>query len=293
MREYLQAFLQEFSYPQECTESLLCDYEKIKTSAEFSALVSEYDEKGTACDIEGALKMLPTIAEQVGVHAYSAVMLYYLCLTKRWKALCLEKGIDESIWKNSAKDLLYKALECKAVHGIWGTFVGYWFIRFFRLERFALGRLQFEWKPLGYAYSKNGVCFDENTTVLNVHIPRSGEPMLPESVHTSYAWAKSFFKEYFGLDIPAFICDSWLLFPKHREMLKEGSNIAAFMADYEIVESGEWETYADLWRLFDCKVDGEPMEALPQDSSLRREYVALMRRGEKSGYGKGIYVYNF
>ncbi len=293
MRTYLQAFLQAFEYPRECVTALLCDYEKIKTSAEFSALVSEYDEKGAACDFERALGVLPSIAENSGIHTYSAVMLYYLCLTKRWKSLCLEKGIDESVWENSARDLRYKVLECKAVQGVWGTFVGTWFIRFFRLERFALGRLQFEWVRLGYSYSKDGVEFLPDEWVLNVHIPKTGTPLTRDSVEEAYRMAVAFFAERFGLRIRAFVCSSWLLFSRHRQMLKNGSNLLGFMADYDLVEAGEYADYTELWRLFDCKVQGEPIENLPNDTSLRREYISLMKRGEKTGYGKGIYVHNF
>ena len=290
MREYLQAFLQAFEYPQECVVSLLSDYEKVQTNAEFSLLVSEYGEKGTACDFDNALRALPSIAEQAGIHSCSAVMLYYLCLTKRWKELCLQKGIDETVWENTAKDLRYKVLECKAIYGIWGTFVGSWFIRFFRLERFALGRLQFEWERLGFSYSKNGVELSADEWVLNVHIPGAGTPLTRDSVEAAYAAAIPFFAKHFGLQIRAFVCSSWLLFPRHTQMLKKGSNILGFMADYDLVKVGEYADYTELWRLFDCKVQGEPIDSLPCDSSLRRAYIALMKRGENTGYGKGIYV---
>ena len=57
------------------------------------------------------------------------------------------------------------------------------------------------------------------------------------------------------------------------------------------MKSGEFEDYNDAWRLFDMQVNKENLDELPQDTSLRRQYVELMKRGEKTGHGYGLFKY--
>ena len=70
--------------------------------------------------------------------------------------------------------------------------------------------------------------------------------------------------------------------------MKAGSNLLSFMNDYDIFTFGEYSNYAEIWRLFDTDFDGDPTH-LPTDSSLRRAYVDLVSRGEKIGWGRGVF----
>ena len=274
---------------QEDANCLLENYEKIKTSAEFSALVSAYEEQGAAFDFSPALQRLKSISVSVGVHEYTAAMLYFLCLTREWRRLCACQKIDDDVWHDSAMDLKYKLWECKAVKGVVGTFVGAWFPRFFKLERFALGRLQFETIVLGEECRLNGKVLSSGTTVLNVHIPRTGMRLIYEEVCEAYQKARVFFRQKFAFETPAFVCHSWLLYPLHQKMLSNDSNILKFINDYTLVKTGQYDNYSELWRLFDCEIK-EDFGLLPQDTSLRREYVSLMLRKEKSGWGFGVHM---
>ena len=269
-------------------QSLLLDYEKLQGNVEFFSLVSDYERLGVECNFSDALSILPQVAIAAGISEYAATMLYYCCLTKKYRQLALSIGVAEDVWLNTVMDLKYKLEECKAVHNEWGTFVGTWFPGFFKLERFALGRLQFEIVPLGREYRSLQVMLSPETQVLNVHIPRSGERLTPEIVASSYEQARRFYQEVFSFEVTAFVCRSWLLFPMHKTMLSVESNLAKFVADYELLDSGEYENYTELWRLFDCKVSGGTLESLPNDSSLRRSYIELMKQGKKSGWGHGI-----
>jgi hypothetical protein len=62
------------------------------------------------------------------------------------------------------------------------------------------------------------------------------------------------------------------------------------MGDFDIYVSGEYSNYAEIWRLFDVGFDGD-VSHLPKDSSLRRAYIDLISRGEKTGWGKGVFLY--
>ena len=44
-------------------------------------------------------------------------------------------------------------------------------------------------------------------------------------------------------------------------------------------------------KIFDKNYDGD-ITHLPSDSSLRRAYVELIKQGEKTGWGKGLFKYN-
>ena len=61
------------------------------------------------------------------------------------------------------------------------------------------------------------------------------------------------------------------------------------MNDYEIISSGEYNGYGEVWRLFDRMYDGD-VDHLPMDSSLRRAYAELIRNGEKTGWGRGLLI---
>ena len=139
-------------------------------------------------------------------------------------------------------------------------------------------------------YEKNGLILPAGSRVIKVHIPRTGGRLDAENRKRSYAMAAKFFAERYSLDPVVFYCSSWLLFPKHEEIMKEGSNLLAFIRDYDVFEAGEYADYKEIWRLFDMDYT-EDHSKLPADTSLRREYIKMMERGEKTGWGKGIYLY--
>ena len=290
MRKYLEEFMQECDYIKDDISELLSAYDKLKSSCpdDLSALISEYNE-GYNINYELALSRMKMLSENAGIHEYTGELLLFLCYTGRLREYYKEAGISDEIFLASVLDLKYKLDECKCVYGIKGSFVAKWFSGFFDLTRFALGRLQFEIVDLGREYEKGGVKLEPDSKVINVHIPRTGTPLDRESTLKSYRLASEFFAPILG-DTPVFVCSSWLLFPRHREMLKSDSNILAFMNDYDLVSSGEYANYNEVWRLFDTMYDGA-VSHLPDDTSLRRAYVDLITRGEKTGWGRGIFVY--
>lgn len=290
MREYLVDFMRECDYPADAADALLSAFDMImeKSKEAFFSLLSEYDESYNI-DYTEAIKRVRAISERVGVHRYSAELLLFMCYTRALREYYAKAGISDEIYRSTVLDLKYKLDECKCVYGIYGSFVAYWFAGFFKLERFALGRLQFELIPLGVDYECDTASLKADSRVINVHIPRSGVRLDGESIEEAYRLAAEFFRPYLGEDI-AFVCNSWLLFPRHNEMLSESSNIRRFIGDYQLVSSGEYKDYSELWRLFDMNYNGDPT-LLPSDTSLRRAYVDLIKRGEPTGWGRGIMIY--
>lgn len=293
MRDYLCDFLVMFDYPEKSQLALREAYEWISRDEEASEIYHElmnvYAENKN-CDYELLVKKMDEISKLINIHCYTGRLVLYIGLSKQLKEYYRDAGIDESVWRNSMQDLKYKLMECKEVYDIWGTFTT-WFDGFFRMTRFALGRLQFDMAAFGRYYNHNGVILTPDSHVLGVHIPRTMTRLDRQSVKQSYARASEFFKAWIGDGPTVFMCDSWLLFPRHRELLPRESNILAFMNDYDVIDSGLYENYHEIWRLFDRNYTPE-LEKLPQNSTLRRKYIELIRSGEKTGWGFGVYIYS-
>ena len=183
------------------------------------------------------------------------------------------------------QDLRYKLEECKVVYGVRGSFVPGWFGGFFKLNRFGLGRLQFEVINFNANYEKNGIVLTPESKVLNVHIPRSGEPLTEEACSAAYAQAKEFYKDVVGDPCPI-VCSSWLLNPQHEEFLPKHTNTYKFFKSFDVFTSGIDKDKNNLWRLFDTME--KDVNKLPTNGSLRRAYVEHLKNGGKMGTGRGV-----
>ncbi len=289
MRNYLIDFFEKFAYEKDDADCLLAAYDAILAKEEAAQLLSEIlslyetDEKQDFTK-EILEKRARVIAQMIALPAYTVELLIFICMTKHLKTLYIQRGLSKQIYRDSVLDLKWKLEECKLVKGVCGSFVAPWFGGFFDLTRFALGRLQFEVIAFSHHYEKNGVTLTPQTKVINVHIPRTGTPIDKASCDDAYKQAQAFFADEVGENAP-FVCHSWLLFPKHLQMLSPSSNIYRFLSEYEILKSGTNSGH-DLWRLFDT--DERDPEKLPCDSSLRRRYVEYLKGGGKPGYGFGI-----
>ena len=295
MIEYVLSFMNELRFDKEAVESLSADIEKIYANEEAKALfagaVDDYarDINSNYTELREAAKRA---GEIVGVHAYSAELLLFICFSKHLRELYRLRGISDRIWFDSMSDLKWKLWECKAVKGIWGSFVAGWFPGFFNLTRFALGRLQFEIVAFDGEYEKNGKALKKGDKVINVHIPRTLTPLDKESRDDAYAQAAEFFRNMTDGAPIAFVCSSWLLYPEAEKILPAHSNIRGFMADYDMIRSktnGEGE-YGDMWRLFDMDYTGD-FNDYPEDRSLRRAYKKFLLDGNRTGSGYGVFFY--
>lgn len=291
MRQYLNDFMVEGNYLDTDREFLLNAYDKIQSNetakSEFERIVGVY-ESNINCDYyKEILVPAQNAGKLVDVHPYTSGLLIFMCMTKHLKELYIEKGIGVDIFNKSVLDLKYKLEECKAVRGIIGSFVAWWFPGFFNLTRFALGRLQFEVSDFGHEYEKNGHKLTKNSKVINIHIPRDGTPFDEASCIEAYKMAKEFFKEVEGEEKP-FICHSWLLYPKHEEILNHNSNTYKFFSRFDVFEWADNEG-EDLWRLFDTE-DRNP-DRLPANTSFRRNYVEHLKKGGLVGWGLGVFFF--
>jgi len=297
MKQFVKAFFAEFAYPAEAEEQLLRDFDAIygceETKNAFEALLARY-EASMDCDVKQLITEMVDISAKAGIHEYAGGLLLIVCLSKTLQRYHAAAGFDHGVWHDIMEDLKWKLFECRLVYGVWGTFVPWWFPLHMTRKIFACGRLQFERIRFGRNYEKNGVVLTPETPVLNVHIPRTMTRLDPKSVADAYDKAAAFFRKHFpeeyGKGPIVFVCHSWLLFPRHLEVLSEKANLRQFILGFEILEDYLSEDYHEVWRLFDKNYEGDP-DALPCDTSLRRAYVNWIRNGEKIGGGYGIRVY--
>ena len=293
MRSYLIDFFAEFDYPEQSRIALLEAYDLIdaitEAKKEFYSIEARYaidmllpyDEIKASCT---------KISELTGIHIYTTELLAYISMTHTLRYYYEKAGLPYSVYKNSMLDLRYKLKECLLVKGIHGSFVAHWFRGFFILERFALGRLQFEIIKSPIDYTKGDKKIAKGDPVINIHIPRTETPLARHDCLEAYSMAKEFFKDRFGGTKTPFVCSSWLLFPKLRELLPESSNIITFAKDFDIVETvlrpeGE---HPDIWRIYDMDYTGN-LDDLPSNSTLRRNYLNYLKNSGREGVGKGFF----
>lgn len=275
-------------YLQEAQAALLSANKTLEQSAAWRAFakqsLNEY-QSGTL-KFEQALKKAQQIAQDSAVNEKTALLLFHLLLAPTLREKYQAKNIPLAIFEDSVRDLLYKAKECHTVYGVWGSFVAPWFEDFFHLKRFALGRLQFERAHVPKDCIVQGKQLFKGTPALNLHIPSSG-PLTKELCEDSFQRAKSFFGEE-GKET-VFLCDSWLLFPRHREILSPESGICRFMDLFTLIECREQPEFFDAWRVFGKEVH-PPYEDLRQDTALQRGYARWLKAGEATATGVGIAI---
>lgn len=294
MKEYLENFLREFEYPEECVtllldccEAILSD-ERRGDTLKAALAAYESDKNVKYAVIEEHVKR---ICDGFDYHEYTVWLLVYVLMTKRLRELYIKNGIELDIWRESITDLKYKTEECKDVKGIYGTFVSSWFPNLFRLWRFTFGRLQFEYARLDADefICSDGTVLRRGDKTLAVHIPRSEMPLSKENCDASYAAAAEFFSDRFQGEKVVFTCSSWMLYPKNSEILHERSNTRRFGEEYELIKVthnpvGE---HPDAWRIFDVAFDGD-ISALPERTFIQRAYKEYMLGGGITGKAYGV-----
>lgn len=288
IKENAKQLMQKLDFPLDAQAELVATLDKFLVTAEFLNIVKKYDSDDF--DFQNMLDDVKILAEKTDICPYTAYMLLFICMSPKLHSRYIEKGIDNKIFYDTMQDLRYKLEECRLVHEKTGTFVPRWYKGFFEMKIFALGRLQFEINQTWFDCEVNGTKIPKGTKVLSVHIPRTGTKLEHSLVIDSHRQAAEFFKDEFDGNI-IFICNSWLLYPWNRAVLKDGSNLAEFYDDFTIVSSGEYENYSEVWRLFDCLYDGNP-DKLPNDTSLRRAYIERIKDGLPIGHGTGVILYD-
>ena len=293
---FIQSFIKYYDYPTDAialfTEVLEKLDNKKSFARSFDSLIKKFVSHKAVINAS-LLNSLEKLAIRMGYSPYTLNFVFLLSLTEYLKKQYTLLGIDDKIYYDTMADLKYKLLECIECKGVPGTFVPSWYNGFFRLERVAYGRFQYEIRVItdGEYTLKCGRIIKKGDIYLNFHIPSSGVPLTDEIRFASYREAYERVKNLFPDGKVLFGCHSWLLFPNHREFLPENLNIIRFMDDFEIVKWDENDTFKDGWRIFG-KDASLPYEKLPKDTRLKKSYAEWLLKGNKTGEGLGFFLFD-
>lgn len=291
----LSFFMQETRFPDEAKQALLDAHaqlsahpEALKRMQEWVALFNAHPGREYADEI---LDQLTALSAQIDVHAYMLHLLFFIYCTPALYQRYEQRGIAEDIYWNSMADLRYKLIECHQVYGIWGSFVAKWFTPFFSLERFALGRMQYEPTAFAHdAYTCKGFTLRRGDTVYNMHIPSAG-PLTYQRRLDSYQKAFHFYKDQLGGGPLPVVCHSWLLYPENKRFYPPSSNLMDFMDDFDLIDGKASPTFEDAWRIFGAQYK-RPLDQWPQDTALQRAYVHWLGQGNQTGSGFGVLLFD-
>ncbi len=288
LKKEVLSIMEKIQFPSDAVAELCEAFHKID-STEFRDVLALY-EADMNCNFSELLSSAAALGSKAGLHEYTAHLLLLLCLSPTLRERYLNKGLSEELFYHSLKDLTYKLNECRLIYGINGTFVADWFRHHFKMELFALGRLQFERFLTRYEYEFEGKTIPIGTRVINIHIPRTGTRLDHNEVLASYKMAEEMFGSEFENEPMLFYCDSWLLDPHIPSFFGPASNLTEFQNDFTIVFTGESREYSALWTVFDRIYNGD-VSVLPADTSLRRAYINRIKNNEPFYYGHGLFRY--
>lgn len=297
MKNYKHALLvmNKHEYPEDAKQAIIRTEEKIianeKANKIYEAMYRKYWLKkknfGEFSDLSAAL------AEEIGEHVYTVYFVLLLNCTKPLLTEYRKKGISEDIYWNTLLDLKAKLLECKENFDIWGTFVEGWFRAFYTLERFGLGRLQFELSDFGEEfYDNNGVFIKDSDFVLGLHIPSHLGPLTYEARIDSYKKAFEFFKDRFGGKHIIICCGSWLLYPDNLNILPENSNASDFILDFEPLDITQTYDFGDGWRIFGQGKSSLRPADLPRKTTMQRAFAEWFDQGKKAGKAYSMIIFD-
>lgn len=211
---------------------------------------------------------------------YVWALEFYVRLSTEVYEKYQEKQISDEVFNQTFYDITIWCEECYRKYGIYGLEEVAWIAESVKMNLFRLGRLQFEPIVLEEDMMGEKKTIKAGTPVLNVHIP-AGEPLDYEACLDSFRQAEEFFKKKNQI----YVCTSWLLSPKLREILPKDSNIIRFQNLFEVTKI----SYS--FRQAEQRIFGEIREDkdnYPENTKLQRSAKAYVMDGKDLGIGKGF-----
>lgn len=288
-QQHLQDLCRHFSYPPEAEASLIRAWETLSRIPACRELLSQNREllfSGGLRAPNSELQRLDLAAQKSNLHPFTVHLLFYLLCGPELKQLYLRRHLSADLWHNAMLDLKYKLLETHQVYGLWGVHCGGWFKPFFTLDRLALGRLQFEITDAITEDPHPALKLKAGDPVINVHIPSCG-PLDYAQVLDAYGQAARFFRDRFSFPAIPFQCESWMLYPRVKNLYPEG-NLRRFTDDYQVRLAGIDPRVDDRWRVF-AVPDTTPVSDYPENTRLQRKLKQWLLEGNQMGIGVGYF----
>ncbi|MBR3836413.1 MAG: DUF5596 domain-containing protein [Clostridia bacterium] len=297
MKNYNHALMvmEKQDYPAEAREVIIRTQDKIladeKANRIYEAMYRAYWLKKKNFDhFEDKVKAL---AEMIGESEYTVKLVLLLNCTKPLLALYKKEGISEDIYWNTIIDLKVKMIECMENYGVYGTFVAGWFKQFYTLERFGIGRFQYELADFCEDYyDEHGIELHDSQFVLGLHIPSHLGTLDYDVRIDSYKKAFEFFKDRFNGGPMVVCCGSWLLYPDNLNILPEKSKARDFLLDFEPLDITRTYDFGDAWRIFGQQNAHKKPAELPRNTSMQRAFAEWFEQGKKCGHAYCILIFD-
>ena len=278
----IETLAEKLNFPTEAIDILVSDERKMLgkcadklREAEKSMFLPE--------DFE-FMTLLAEIAEECGISRYECDMVFLLRCTVPLYDKYVAAGYTDELYFHTLSDLRVKLFECKELNGVWGMEPTSWFKKYYMLERFRLGRLQYDRKPFPIDEYKG---IKSGDTIISCHIPSDG-PLLVEDVRESLRMAYRFFPEEHRDGKLIVCCFSWLLYAPLLADYDENTNIKRFYNLFEIMTGWEDEQNCNFWHVFGVRYSPEALDTVKADNSLRRKVIEHLKNGGTMGNGAGI-----
>ena len=295
--EHFKESLKKLAFPEHASELFAKTAQKLDKNQIYNSWFEKAVNKfmyPKAHDIKACLGTLSRLGVASFTHPFTMHAVFLIACGEIMHERYREAGLSDELFWDTLMDIRYKYDECVDCKGVDGVFVAFWYTGFYSLERFALGRFQFEYSDFGHddMVLPSGVKLTRGERTIGFHIPSSGIPLTDEVRLDAYKKAYEFFKDCRRDDgLMIFECGSWLLYEGHREFLPPKSNILRFMDDFEIIHSEERDKFNDAWRVFGKYGYMKPQK-WPEDTSLRKAFKQRVLSGKKTGHGNGVIVFD-
>ena len=295
MLNFYNEFLDRYDISEEVKLYLRKSAEVLKEDhlESLSELLCEYI--GADHDINAIAEKKASLSEASRIHTYTLSFILIVMAAEKTRERYAELGYGEELFFASAEDIVYKVRECTEVKGVPGIFAESWLKGILDADIFKLGRFEYVARPYGgdTPYVKNGITVNPGDTVITVHIPSCGpfpRELREDSYKRAYEFYKKHFPEYLKGESLVFTCNSWLLYPKLKEILPPHLNMVDFLSDFDIIGERIDPEYRNCWRLFGVEYDGNP-DQLPTNTTARRCIATYLGSGKNMGSGFGVRIF--
>nr|AGS49777.1 hypothetical protein [uncultured bacterium esnapd15] len=226
-------------------------------------------------DYKAQLRGGPPLPQEAGDTARYFYVYVFLATVPAVRRFHADRGIPDAIGWESLAQLGELVAVHRRKYGVGGMNMQWWTAYLLRGIVYRLGRFQFS-----LAVGSDG------TPHLGLHIPEEGGPLLPEVYADSLRRARPFFDKHFpehGARITS--GTSWMLDPQLKEYLPEDSHIVQLSRFWTLTDSepgpgdAALEHGDDSILEFVFRYNGQPLDDLPQRTSMERAVVAHLKAG--------------
>lgn len=277
----------KLDFPQEAVNYLTDCYNMLRSYEGIDELLTSAQDLFFNKPEHTYLEILQHISDITKVNRYTVDMLFLLLNTDRVHNEFKKRKISDELFYELMSDLRFKLCECKNLYGVWGTFVTTWFKNGFLINRFKIGRLQYQTGTCPVDDYKGIV--KKGEPIYYIHIPSSG-PLDYNDVLKSLRQAYHFYSDSLKDGRLILFCESWLLYPPLFENYNEASNIKKFYNLFDIVKKIDDPKNSDFWRVFNVEYSPSALKNVVADNSLKRNVAYHLKNGGTMGEGIGVLI---